>query len=47
MLENWIWQPKVLKMISKHYKTGKQLDDATIQKKIASKNLHSATETLN
>jgi Zn-dependent oligopeptidase len=47
MLENWMWQPSVLKLISRHYKTGKSLDDKAIQKKIEGKNLHSATETLN
>lgn len=47
MLENWMWQPKVLKQISRHYKTGKSLDDDMINKKVASKNLHTATETLN
>lgn len=38
ILENWAWHPAVLKQISKHYKTGDALDDATIQKMIASKN---------
>tara|TARA_B110000285_G_C14866839_1_gene487246 strand:- start:589 stop:732 length:144 start_codon:yes stop_codon:yes gene_type:complete len=47
MLENWIWEPSVLKKLSKNYKTGKPLDDDFIQKKIKSKNLHSATEILN
>ena len=37
MLENWVWQPQVLKKISKHYKTGKPLDDETINKMIAAK----------
>ena len=41
MLENWVWQPQVLKKISKHYKTGKPLDDETINKMIAAK--HYAT----
>jgi Zn-dependent oligopeptidase len=47
MLENWIWQPEVLKKISKHVKTGKPLPEEMIKKLIKSKNLHSATETLN
>lgn len=38
MLENWAWNPQVLKKISKHYKTGKPLDDETINKMIAAKN---------
>ena len=38
LLENWAWHPVVLKQISKHYKTGKPLDDEMIQKMIAAKN---------
>jgi thimet oligopeptidase len=38
LLENWAWHPKVLKQISKHYKTSLPLDDATISKMIAAKN---------
>lgn len=38
ILENWAWHPEVLKQISKHYKTGKPLDDETIKKMIAAKN---------
>lgn len=37
MLENWVWQPEVLKKISKHYKTGEPLSDETINKMIAAK----------
>ena len=47
MLENWMWQPKILKMVSSHYKTKLPLNGTMIQKKIKSKNLHIATETLN
>lgn len=38
ILENWAWEPTVLKQISKHYKTGKSLDDETINKMLAAKN---------
>lgn len=38
ILENWAWEPTVLKRISKHYKTGKSLDDETINKMLAAKN---------
>ncbi|MDR0646208.1 MAG: Zn-dependent oligopeptidase [Elusimicrobiota bacterium] len=38
ILENWAWHPKVLKQISKHYKTGRPLDDKTIKKMLAAKN---------
>lgn len=41
MLENWVWQPQVLKKISKHYKTGEPLSDETINRMIAAK--HYAT----
>lgn len=41
MLENWVWQPQVLKKISKHYKTGEPLSDELINKMIAAK--HYAT----
>jgi thimet oligopeptidase len=32
MMENWVWNRDVLKKISKHYVTGKHLDDKTIEK---------------
>ena len=35
MLENWIWDPKMLKKISKHYKTGEPLSDEAIQDGVA------------
>ena len=38
ILENWAWDPAVIKKMSKHYKTGQPLDDETINKMIASKN---------
>ncbi|KAF9973494.1 Thimet oligopeptidase [Actinomortierella ambigua] len=31
MLENWLWEPEVLKRLSKHYKTGEVLPDDIIQ----------------
>ena len=43
ILENWAWDPAVLKKISKHYKTGKPLDEETINKMIAAKNHCSAS----
>ncbi len=30
MLEEWLWEPEILKMVSKHYKTGQQLPDDLI-----------------
>ena len=32
MLEYWVWEPKVLKRISKHYKTGDPLPPDLIAK---------------
>ncbi|KAM0786272.1 hypothetical protein ACM66B_001752 [Microbotryomycetes sp. NB124-2] len=40
MLENWMWEPKVLKSLSRHYKTGEQLDDATIAAIVKSRNVN-------
>ena len=34
MLENWGWEPKVLKKISSHFTTQAQLSDDLIQKLI-------------
>jgi len=42
MLENWAWQPSVLKRISKHYKTGEPLPDDMIQKLIKGRHALSA-----
>lgn len=47
MLENWMWDKKVMKMMTKHKETGQQMPDELIEKKIKSKNLHIASETLN
>lgn len=32
MLEEWLWNNDILKMVSKHYKTGEQLPDTLIEK---------------
>lgn len=34
MLENWIWDKDILKLVSKHFKTGESLPDDLIEKKI-------------
>jgi thimet oligopeptidase len=34
LLENWVWNPSILKMISSHYLTGESLSDELIQKMI-------------
>lgn len=43
LLENWAWQPQVLKQISAHYKTGEPLPDAMIEALVKSKNAGVAT----
>ncbi|MBA3752075.1 Zn-dependent oligopeptidase [Candidatus Dependentiae bacterium] len=47
MLEEWMWEPAILKLISKHYKTGQPLPDDLIEKIRLSKNLFSGTFVLN
>ena len=37
MLEDWLFDPEVLKLVSKHYKTGQPLSDEMIEKIIALK----------
>ncbi|KAF9505096.1 hypothetical protein BS47DRAFT_1374338 [Hydnum rufescens UP504] len=37
MLENWCWEPQVLKRISSHYKTGEPLSNQLIEKLIKSR----------
>ena len=39
LLENWAWQPQVLKKISAHYKTGEALPDELIASLVKSKNV--------
>lgn len=39
LLENWAWQPQVLKKISAHYKTGEALSDGLISSLVKSKNV--------
>ncbi|WP_428080900.1 M3 family metallopeptidase [Candidatus Avelusimicrobium alvi] len=38
LLENWAWQPEVLKSISAHYQTGDPLPDGMIEALVKSKN---------
>ncbi|HEY1727622.1 MAG TPA: M3 family metallopeptidase [Candidatus Baltobacteraceae bacterium] len=37
MLENWVWQPSILKQLSSRYDTGAPMPDALIKKLIASR----------
>ena len=41
-MENWCWQPEVLKTLSCHVETGEPLPDELIQKMLAAKNFQSA-----
>lgn len=38
MLENWVWDRRILKKISRHYKTGKPLPDEIINNVLAARN---------
>ncbi|MCB0309528.1 MAG: Zn-dependent oligopeptidase, partial [Bdellovibrionales bacterium] len=42
MLENWIWNPQMLKKISSHFETRKPLPDEVIMKLIEARNLNVA-----
>jgi len=46
MLEEWLYDPMILKKVSKHYKTGESLPDDIINKIIALKNFDSGDITL-
>lgn len=41
-MENWCWEPSVLKSLSGHYKTGEALPDDLIDKMLAAKNFQAA-----
>ena len=43
LLENWAWQPQVLKQISAHYQTGEPLPDEMMEALVKSKNAGAAT----
>jgi Zn-dependent oligopeptidase len=42
MLENWCWEPKILSLISSHYKTQEPLSGSLIKKIVASRYLNTA-----
>jgi thimet oligopeptidase len=46
MLEEWLWEPEILQLVTKHYKTGETLPQALIDAKIASKNAFSGRDSL-
>lgn len=46
LLENWAWQPQVLKKISSHYQTGQQIPDELINSMVKSRHAGEATAFL-
>lgn len=46
LMEGWCWEPKVLKMIGRHYQTGEAIPDSTIESLIASKNFQAGMQML-
>lgn len=45
-MENWAWQPEILKSISGHHETSEPLPDELITKLLAAKNFNSALQLL-
>lgn len=45
MMENWVWNPAVLKTFAKHYKTGQVLPDSVLAGMKAARTLGSGIET--
>ncbi|MEZ0324712.1 MAG: M3 family metallopeptidase [Fimbriimonas sp.] len=45
MFENWVWEPSVLKLFAKHYKTGQPLSPAMLQGMKNAQTLGSGLET--
>ncbi|MBL8065747.1 MAG: Zn-dependent oligopeptidase, partial [Chthonomonadaceae bacterium] len=45
MLENWVWEPSVLKLFAKHYKTGQPMPSTLVQGMRAARTLGSGIET--
>lgn len=44
ILEEWLWDKKILQMVSSHYKTGAKLPDSLLDKMIQAKNFDAATK---
>lgn len=42
IMENWVWHESMLKVLSKHFETGKSLDTKTIKQVVASKKFQNA-----
>ena len=46
MLENWVWQPKVLERLSKHFKTGQSLPKEMLDSMVRAKHVNVAMGSL-
>ncbi|KAI8324915.1 zincin [Martensiomyces pterosporus] len=46
MLENWVWQPTVLKQLASHYDTNEPIPDALVSAIVASKNADTGMDSL-
>jgi len=46
LIEQWLWEPKVLQRVSSHVDTGKSLDNGTISRLAGAKNFGKATHWL-
>ncbi len=45
MMENWVWEPSVLKLFARHYKTGAPLPDSLLKSMRAARNVGSGIDT--
>ncbi len=46
LMENWVWQPQSLPLISSHYLTGEPLPDELLTRMLAARNFQSALQTV-
>ncbi len=45
MMENWVWEPSVLNLFARHYKTGKPIPKSLLDGMLAARSLGSGMET--
>lgn len=45
MMENWVWEPEVLKLFARHYKTNQPLPDSLLKGMVSARSLGSGLET--
>lgn len=46
IMENWVWQPEILTVMAKHYKTGESLPDETLKKLFIGRAFEVATKAM-